>query len=121
MEFVVVLLLILVFVYLVYNQIMILYFRYFKSFDKEIETFLKLNNYKLLEKRNPNKEDWKSSPFNKPDDFKVNIVVVRINSLPVTWTVLKYMVILLENENKKIWMESKTTYFRKPKIKFIVN
>jgi|TARA_B110000037_G_C16742143_1_gene351653 hypothetical protein len=110
-------------IYVTYNQIRVIYYRNFKSFDKEIEEFLKSNNYEFIEKRKPNKEDWKNSPFKKPPNFEVSLSVIKINGLPVTWTDLKYKVIIGKNKNnkKKIWLEIKTTYFQKPKLKFDYN
>jgi hypothetical protein len=110
-------------IYVTYNQIRVINYRNFKSFDKEIEEFLKSNNYEFIEKRKPNKEDWKNSPFKKPSNFEVSLSVIKINGLPVTWTDLKYKVIIGKNKNntKKIWLEVKTTYFQKPKLKFDFN
>ena len=111
-------------IYVTYNQIRVIYYRNFKSFDKEIEEFLKTNNYEFIEKRKPNKEDWKKSPFKKPPNFEVSLSLIKINGIPVTWTDLKYKVIIgkkNENKTKKIWLEIKTTYFQKPKLKFNIN
>jgi len=110
-------------IYVTYNQIRVINYRNFKSFDKEIEEFLKSNNYEFIEKRKPNKEDWKNSPFKKPPNFEISLSVIKINGIPVTWTDLKYKVIIGKNENKtkKIWLEIKTTYFQKPKLKFNIN
>ncbi|PHR70995.1 MAG: hypothetical protein COA67_07290 [Lutibacter sp.] len=110
-------------IYVTYNQIRVIYYRNFKSFDREIEEFLKSNNYEFIEKRKPNKEDWKKSPFKKPPNFKVSLSVIKINGVPVTWTDLKYKVVIGKNEKntKKIWLEIKTTYFQKPKLKFDIN
>jgi|TARA_R110001606_G_C15202636_1_gene631882 hypothetical protein len=111
-------------IYVTYNQIRVIYYRNFKSFDKEIEEFLKSNNYEFIEKRKPNKEDWKNSPFKKPPNFEVSLSIIKINGIPVTWTDLKYKVIIgkkNENKTKKIWLEIKTTYFQKPKLKFNIN
>ena len=120
MEYLFIFIVLLLVIYATYNQIKVIYYRNFKSFDKEIEEFLESNNYQLIEKRKPNKEDWKKSPFEKPPSFKINLSVVKINGLPVTWTDLKYKVIIGKNENrtKRIWLEIKTTYFQKPKLKF---
>ena len=122
MEYFFILIIILLIIYVTYNQIRIIYYRNFKSFNKEIENFLDSNNYQLIDKRKPNKEDWKKSPFKKPPNFKVTFSVVKINGLPVTWTDLKYKVIIGKNENrrKQIWLEIKTTYFQKPKLIFII-
>jgi hypothetical protein len=111
------------FIYITYNQVQVIYYRNFKSFDEEIEGFLKSHNYQFIEKRKPNKEDWKKSPFKKPPNFEVSFAVIKINGLPVTWTDLKYKVIIGKNEDKtkKIWLEIKTTYFQKPKLKFNIN
>ena len=110
-------------IYVTYNQIRVIYYRNFKSFDKEIEEFLKSNNYEFIKKRKPNKEDWKNSPFKKPPNFEISLSIIKINGIPVTWTDLKYKVIIGKNENKtkKIWLEIKTTYFQKPKLKFNIN
>ncbi len=109
--------------YISFNQIRIIYYRNFKSFDKEIEEFLKSNSYQFIEKRKPNKEDWKESPFKKPPNFEVSLSIIEINGAPVTWTDLKYKVIIGENESHKnqIWLEIKTTYFQKPKLTFNFN
>jgi hypothetical protein len=111
------------FIYLTINQIRVLYYRNFKSFEGEIEEFLKSHNYEFIEKRNPNKEDWKKSPFKKPPNFKVSLSIIKINGIPVTWTDFKYKVIIGRNQNKtkQIWLEIKTTYFQKPKLKFDFN
>ena len=123
MEYLFIVIIITILIYVTFNQVRILYYRYFKSFDKEIEEFLKSNNYEFIEKRKPNKEDWKKSPFKKPPKFKVRLSLIKINGVPVTWTDLKYKVIIGKNKNntKKIWLEIKTTYFQKPKFKFNIN
>lgn len=110
------------FLYITYNQIRVLYYRNFKSFNKEIEEFLKSNNYEFVENRKPTQEDWKKSPFEQPSDLEISFVIIRVNGLPVTWTDLKYKIIFGEHNNQitKIWMEIKTTYFQKPQLKFIV-
>lgn len=122
MEYFFIFIIVLLIIYITYNQIKVIYYRNFKSFDKEIEDFLESNNYQLIEKRKPNKEDWKKSPFEKPSNFKVTLSVVKINGLPITWVDLKYKVIIGKNENrtKQIWLEIKTTYFQKPKLNFII-
>lgn len=122
MEYLFVIIISVFIIYVTYNQIRVIYYRNFKSFDKEIEEFLKSNNYEFIEKRKPNKEDWKKSPFKKPPKFKVTFFVIKINGLPVTWTDLKYKVIIGKDENrsKQIWLEIKTTYFQKPKLNFII-
>jgi hypothetical protein len=124
MEYLFVIILTIFIIYVTYNQIRVIYYRNFKSFDKEIEEFLKNNNYEFIEKRKPNKEDWKKSPFKKPPNFEVSLSLIKINGIPVTWTDLKYKVIIgkkNENKTKKIWLEIKTTYFQKPKLKFNIN
>ena len=124
MEYLFVIIISVIIIYVTYNQIRVIYYRNFKSFDKEIEEFLKSNNYEFIEKRKPNKEDWKNSPFKKPPNFEVSLSIIKINGIPVTWTDLKYKVIIgkkNENRTKKIWLEIKTTYFQKPKLKFNIN
>tara|TARA_R110002050_G_scaffold585_2_gene4214 strand:- start:51 stop:425 length:375 start_codon:yes stop_codon:yes gene_type:complete len=124
MEYLFVIIISVIIIYVTYNQIRVIYYRNFKSFDKEIEEFLKTNNYEFIEKRKPNKEDWKKSPFKKPPNFEVSLSLIKINGMPVTWTDLKYKVIIgkkNENRTKKIWLEIKTTYFQKPKLKFNIN
>lgn len=124
MEYLFVIIISVFIIYVTYNQIRVIYYRNFKSFDKEIEEFLKSNNYEFIEKRKPNKEDWKNSPFKKPPNFEVSLSIIKINGIPVTWTDLKYKVIIgkkNENKTKKIWLEIKTTYFQKPKLKFNIN
>lgn len=124
MEYLFVIIISVFIIYVTYNQIRVIYYRNFKSFDKEIEEFLKSNNYEFIEKRKPNKEDWKNSPFKKPPNFEVSLSIIKINGIPVTWTELKYKVIIgkkNENKTKKIWLEIKTTYFQKPKLKFNIN
>ncbi|PWG06914.1 hypothetical protein [Polaribacter aquimarinus] len=122
MEYFFIFIVVLLIIYATYNQIKVIYYRNFKSFEIEIENFLESHNYQLIEKRNPNKEDWKKSPFEKPPNFKVTLSVIKINGLPVTWTDLKYKVIIgkKENRTKQIWLEIKTTYFQKPKLNFII-
>jgi hypothetical protein len=123
MEYLFIVIIITIVIYATFNQVRVLYYRNFKSFDKEIEEFLKSNNYEFIEKRKPNKEDWKKSPFKKPPNFEVSISIIKINGVPVTWTDLKYKVIIGKNKNntKKIWLEIKTTYFQKPKLEFNIN
>ncbi len=124
MEYLSVIILTLFIIYVTYNQIRVIYYRNFKSFDKEIEEFLKINNYEFIEKRKPNEEDWKKSPFKKPPNLEVSLSLIKINGIPVNWTDLKYKVIIgkkNENKTKKIWLEIKTTYFQKPKLKFNIN
>ena len=99
----------------------ILYYRHFKSYDKEIVDFLKTHNYEFIEKRKPNNEDWQKSPFKKPPVFEMSFPSIRINGLPVTWTGLRYKVITgsKQNKTKRIWLEIKTTYFKKPVLNFL--
>jgi len=123
MEYLFIIIIIALIIYVTYNQVRVIYYRNFKSFDREIEGFLKSNNYQFIEKRKPNKEDWKKSPFKKPPNFEVSLSIIKINGIPITWTNLKYKVIIGKNKNhtKKIWLEIKTTYFQKPKLKFDFN
>ena len=123
MEYIFIAIIIAIVLYATFNQVKVLYYRNFKSFDSEIEKFLKSNNFKLVETRKPNKEDWKKSPFKKPPNFEISLSIIKINGIPVTWTDLKYKVIIGKNENKrkKIWLEIKTSYFQKPKLKFNIN
>ena len=124
MEYLFVIIISVFIIYVTYNQIRVIYYRNFKSFDKEIEELLKSNNYEFIEKRKPNKEDWKNSPFKKPPNCEVSLSIIKINGIPVTWTDLKHKVIIgkkNENKTKKIWLEIKTTYFQKPKLKFNIN
>ena len=110
-------------IYTTASQICVLYYRHFKSFNEEIEKFLESHKYKLIEKRKPNNEDWKKSPFKKPSNFEVSLSAFTINGMPVTWTALKYKVIIGKNkqQTKLIWLEIKTTYFQKPQLKFVLN
>ena len=123
MEYIFIAIIIAIVLYATFNQVKVLYYRNFKSFDSEIEKFLKSNNFELVETRKPNKEDWKKSPFKKPPNFEISLSIIKINGIPVTWTDLKYKVIIGKNENKrkKIWLEIKTSYFQKPKLKFNIN
>ena len=123
MEYLLIVIIVAFFVYLTITQVRVLYYRNFKSYDGEIEDFLKSHDYKFIEKRKPNNEDWKKSPFKKPPDFEISFSSIKINGLPVTWTDLKYKVIIGENKNqaKEVWLEIKTTYFQKPRLKFVFN
>ena len=123
MEYIFIIIIVVFIIYITINQARVIYYRNFKSFDGEIEEFLNSHNYKFIEKRKPNNEDWKKSPFKKPPNFEVSLSIIKINGLPVTWIDLKYKVILGENKNEteQIWLEIKTTYFQKPKLKFVFN
>ncbi|WP_159946809.1 hypothetical protein [Polaribacter septentrionalilitoris] len=106
--------------YIVFNHTKILYYRKLKSFNKEIEEFLKSNKQEFIEKRRPNKEDWKKSSIKKPANFEVSFFTLQINGSPVTWTDTKHRIIIAKNQNHKkyYWLEIKTTYFKKPELKF---
>ena len=123
MEYLFIIIIIALMIYVTFNQVRVIYYRNIKSFDKEIEEYLKHHNYEFIECRKPNKEDWKKSPFKKPPNFDVSLSVIKINGIPVTWTDLKYKVIIGQNnqQKKSIWLEIKTVFFQKPQLTFLIN
>jgi hypothetical protein len=106
--------------YIVFNHTKILYYRKLKSFNQEIEEFLKSNKQEFIEKRRPNNEDWKKSSFKKPANFEVTFFTFKINGSPVTWNDTKHRIIIAKNQKHKkhYWLEIKTTYFKKPELIF---
>ena len=73
-------------VYVTLSQFRIIYYRYFKSLDKEIIKYLESHNYKIKESRTSNKNDLKKSPFKKPPNFKVGLSIIKVNGIPLTLT-----------------------------------
>ena len=121
MEYIFIIFIISLIIYLGLSQFRVIYYRYLKSFDKEIIKYLDSNNYQIEETRTPNKNDWKKSPFKKPPNFEVSLSLVQINGISVTWTDYEYKVIEVKDKKHKIWLEIKTTYFQKPVLKFIID
>ena len=105
------------FIFINVGQIKLVYRRYFKTYDQEINNYLKTKNLKLISKEFPKNEDWKNSPFEKPKKFKISLLIIKINGVIVNWTYKSYY-ILNTNKNKSIWVEIATSYFQKPILKF---
>ena len=99
----------------------ILYFRKLKSFRQETLEFLKSNHLEFVEERRPNNKEWEKSPYQKPPAIKGSLFTSQINGSPVTWTESSHKIIVgkRNNDEKKDWREIKTTYFKKPELKFI--
>lgn len=94
-----------------------LYRRHLKTYNFEIENYLSINGLTLQNIYSPKEKDWKNSPFKKPEIFGFNFFVIKFNGAIVIWNALKYKVVQT-NEGKKIWVEIKTTYFKKPILIF---
>ncbi len=65
----------------------------------------------------PTKNDWKNSPFKKPERCGIGFGYIQINGAIVTWNDQKYKIIQT-NKGKIIWLEIDTTYFKKPVLTF---
>ena len=89
------------------------YNRYFRNYDKEINSYLSRNGLTFSRKHKPTNEDWENSPFEKPKLFSISIITVNYES----FSAKKYRIIDTF-QNNKIWLEITTTFFCKPKIIF---
>lgn len=105
--------------FLISEQVKLLYRRYLKSYTSEIENYLENQKLTLFEILYPRKEDWKISPFKKPSTFRFSFLVIEINGTMANWNEQKYRIIKT-NEGESIWLEVDTTYFKKPKLTFKV-
>ena len=106
-------------IFVTVGQMKVLYRRHLKSYQTEIENFLKGQGLSMQTVNSPTKNDWKNSPFKKPDRFGISLGYIQINGVIVTWNDQKYKIIQ-SNEGKTIWLEIDTTYFRKPVLTFKV-
>ncbi|HPE56453.1 MAG TPA: hypothetical protein PK904_08650 [Bacteroidales bacterium] len=104
-------------IFVTVGQVKILYRRHIKSYQTEIENFLKRQGLSLLTVNSPNKNDWKNSPFIKPGRFGIKLGYVQINGVVVIWNDQRYKLIQT-NEGITIWLEIDTTYFKKPILTF---
>ena len=104
-------------IFVTVGQMKVLYRRHIKSYQTEIENFLKGQGLSLLTVNSPNKNDWKNSPFKEPSRFGIRLGYVQINGVIVTWNDQRYRIIQT-NEGKTIWLEIDTTYFKKPILTF---
>lgn len=99
------------------SQFILVYRRYFKSYNEEIISFLTSKNLCYDSSYNPSKLDWQKSPFQKPPDFKVGFSFIRINGVNIDWSKEKYKIIETI-EGQMFWLEIETTYFKKPILNF---
>ena len=104
-------------IFVTVGQMKVLYRRHLKSYKTEIENFLKGQGLSIQTFNSPTKNDWKNSPFRKPDRFRISLGYMQINGVIVTWNDQKYKIIQT-NEGKTIWLEIDTTYFKKPTLTF---
>jgi hypothetical protein len=104
-------------VFVTVGQIKVLYRRHLKSYKLEIENHLKNQGLTLQTVCSPTINDWKNSPFEKPQRVGISFFVIQINGVIVTWNDQKYKVIQT-NEEKIVWLEIDTTYFKRPNLTF---
>ncbi|GAA3793042.1 hypothetical protein GCM10022271_26590 [Corallibacter vietnamensis] len=103
--------------FLTIGQAKLLYRRHFKSYKPDILNYLEEKKLTLLDILYVRKEDWKESPFAKPSETKFSFLAITINGTVVKWNDKKYRIIETK-ENKSIWLEIDTTYFKKTKLTF---
>lgn len=104
-------------IFVTVGQMKVLYRRHLKSYQTEIENYLNGQGLSIQSVNFPEKNDWKNSPFKKPDRFSIGLGFIQINGVTVKWNDQKYKIIQT-NEGKTIWLEIDTTYFKKPVLKF---
>ncbi|VBB47266.1 hypothetical protein TRIP_D420129 [uncultured Paludibacter sp.] len=112
-----VLLLISVFIFLIYHQIRLIYYRHLYTYKKEIRQYLNSKGFKYVNTFYPRNEDWQKSPFNKPPIISVSFIVIT----PRNFTKTEYLIIIGKTINEKyreFWLEITTTYFSKPILVF---
>jgi len=107
------------FLFITYQQARLFINRYLRLYNSEIFDYLKSRGYKLVEIRYPNNLDWKGSPFKRPPNLKVSLLIITINGLIIRWNKKEYKLIVAGKKNgteKVFWVEIETQYFSKPEI-----
>lgn len=110
------LLIIFLFVFLIYHQVRLIYFRYICSYKDEIQKYLNPKGFKLVDTFYPRREDWEHSPYKKPPIFTITL-----GCLPHGFTKTEYLVIIAKTTSEKyreFWLEITTTQFCKPVLNF---
>ncbi len=100
-----------------------MYCRYFDTYDKQIENYLKKNGLQQIKIESPKKEDWANSPFKSPKKIEISLVQIRVLGMPVDYSSKKYKLILAKSadgKTRRVWMEVESNLFSKPKFKFSV-
>lgn len=107
-------------VYLIYQQARLIYNRYIRTYEPEIQKYLAAKDFEFIETVIPNDNDWRKSPFTKPPDFGFSLLIIRLNGVNITWTRKHYLIITGHRKGKirEFWLEKKTTYFQKPVLSF---
>ena len=107
---------------ILYKLFQSLYYRYFSSYDKDVQNYLEKNGLTLSKITVPEKENWVNSPFKVPPKVEISLAQIRILGIPVSFNSKEYRLVLAKLDNGKIqriWMEVNSQLFRKPEVTFI--
>lgn len=107
--------------YITINQVIVIYNRHFRGYNKEIVDFLQGKSLKLRETYSPTEQDWIRSPFERPKMFEMSLVLLTINGIPIQWKHKSYLIVIAESKkgkHERYWLEINTIYFQKPKLSF---
>ncbi|MBS2211533.1 hypothetical protein KEM09_08980 [Carboxylicivirga mesophila] len=107
--------------YVFYQAIKLLNNRYFRSYDKEVFSYVDRKGLNVTEVCYPNKLDWKSSPFEQPSSISFGFVLINLFGFITSWTKREYRLIHAVSSKGKArlyWLEIETTFFCKPELTF---
>lgn len=110
--------LIVLFAFLIYQIFRLVYNRYFRNYTKEINAFLIEKEMEFVEKWKPLDSEWEKSPFEKPANFKLSFVRLRVTGVNIEESRDDYMIIRAKKGEDLIefWLEINTTILRKPQL-----
>ena len=103
-------------IYVIFDQLRLIYNRYLRTYKKEIIGYLEKRNYTLVDTISPKKNDWQRSPFKKPTNFQFSFFY----TTPLIWSKTEYLKIIgcKGEKNQEFWLEIYTSYFHKPVLIF---
>ncbi|OSY87815.1 hypothetical protein WH52_10350 [Tenacibaculum holothuriorum] len=85
---------------------------------KELSAFVESKGYVFLNKRVPNKLDWKKGPFERPSMIKLSLVSIKVLGIPVNWKREEFFIVKLEKngEISDFWVKVVSGFFSKTKF-----
>lgn len=107
--------------FLVYKTGELLYNRHLRDFDSRLEEYLRKHGLTLHSTKEPEREDWNTSPFEKPPKVKVSFGSIKVLGIPVSPSDTEYKVITAvdaSNNELKVWMKVTTTFMARTRVEF---
>lgn len=93
------------------------YLRFLKSYDEEINAYLASQHLTFAEKRKPKKEDWDTSPFERPSNFQFRTNTLKIFGIYIDPKDAAYYIIETQ-EKQRIWFKLETYFLAAPELSF---